>query len=819
MCAFDFEVRKPSYRSRFPCELLRFLSVWKLQEQFRTPTNDSAPRQVGHTYQSEFDYRKGVDCAEQRIQRCCRRRNSQDRERSVCRMNPQFQMDPGLVTSERPLQTSNSGFNQSGIPTITCRSCRIQIPMDTIETHECDPEDLKAAASKKRGSDTTVTRASTLMGSFLASTGADVKDKSVSPDGMSYADQDNVRHAEVSDPHQYARRPNAQSINHSPLSSPTSSTPQPRSGSPHHLSRIGRSISSYLPSTADPLSARATESLQQRSVSSQEHSLIQCRVRGVRVNKDRVAVYSIISNILKKDATGDSAIGNALVAALGSRTASNKQEIIIERRYREFYAFARTVYSMFPSKELWQRLPPKTLCFLKNTTNDGFLLRRKNGLDDFVRCAIEMMDLGSSAQGTIGQWYLVRKFLNLPSTLMTTPTKDRSLVAAMHELKKHARQSTGWVPSTRYEEHDAIYERTCDGFQMVKRVRQCPFPARAVFDMVVKSYQGSSAAATATVQPVESTDVDAKEQPSSVSTMPKPNNHAVSWNPLVEREEVLSLHDRRTWVARTTFKVRRNSPTTFFHCLYPLRHRDFYSVYANKKYTPGRLDQSQYADDVHQELEVSSECGNPCAVDETHVQSLGVGCSVEDNGTITIVMIPADDGGCHDRNGSTSHDYSRVDCILGGWVITPTPNDETCTVTWLLQTNFGECDPQSEFTGSQGLTALISRNVLLSWADEITYLLSALEKSYIPSYYRNLGPLLSGGDSQRLKLERRHTTSPCVSADPRAYTLAQELEPCLCLLIHKGTNKNVLVFKTNLRVSASLACLPNSCLTLPCGRE
>lgn len=159
-------------------------------------------------------------------------------------------------------------------------------------------------------------------------------------------------------------------------------------------------------------------------------------------------------------------------------------------------------------------------------------------------------------------------------------------------------------------------------------------------------------------------------------------------------------------------------------------------------------------------------------------------------------MIPADDADCREN----SSDCSRVDCIMGGWMITPTPNDETCTVTWLMQANFGECDPHLEFTGSQGLTSFVSRKVLLSWADEIMYMLSALETSYVPSYYRALGPLLSGGDFQKLKLERSDTSSTCVVDDPRVYILARDLEPCLCLLIHKSTNKNVLIFKANLRV-------------------
>lgn len=172
---------------------------------------------------------------------------------------------------------------------------------------------------------------------------------------------------------------------------------------------------------------------------------------------------------------------------------------------------------------------------------------------------------------------------------------------------------------------------------------------------------------------------------------------------------------------------------------------------------------------------------------------------VEDDGTILIAMIPADDRDCSD----TSSEYHRVDCVLGGWVITPTPNDETCTVTWLMQANFGECDSNNEFTGSKGYSAYNPRKILLSWADELTFMLNALETSYVPAYYRALGPLLSGRDLQRVKLEQSDASSMCVIEDPRVYTLARELEPSLCLLIHKNTNKNALTFKTVLRVSHS----------------
>lgn len=479
-------------------------------------------------------------------------------------------MDTGLGTSERAARSASKAPSSpprlgdpSVSPCITCRTCRVQIPMDAIESHECDPSDIRSAAARKSVGDVSVIAAATKASSAFVESFLDAD---------SGAAQDSVRSAELAS----ARPPASDSVRYerlassgsqslyvdSPLSSPQS---QSGSGSPTHLSRIGRSVSAYLPgATPDPSSAVGSAPVlsRHRSLSNLDQSLIQCRVRGVRVTKDRVALYSISSSIFKRDSFTGSSIGSSLISALGSPPVNTKQEIIIERRYREFYAFALTVYAMFPSKELWFRLPPKTLCFVKDARNDGFLLRRKNGLDDFIRCAIEMMDFSSSAQGTVGQWYLVRKFLNLPATLLATPTKDRSLVAAVHELRKHSRQTLDWTPVGRCDEHDAVFEKMCDGFQMIKRVRQCPFPARAIFDMIVKSSPssaslGTTTAAATTVLPTSDSAVLLDAKDASSSTPAKVSSSAAStlWNPLVEHEEVLRREDGHTWVERTTFKV------------------------------------------------------------------------------------------------------------------------------------------------------------------------------------------------------------------------------------------------------------------------
>ncbi|TYZ61437.1 hypothetical protein PybrP1_011955 [[Pythium] brassicae (nom. inval.)] len=640
-------------------------------------------------------------------------------------------MDPGLVTSELPARGAGRApappkpGDLPASPSITCRACRVQVPVDSIESHECRPDDLAAAAARKSsGVEASVLAAATrVSGAFV--------------DSWLGFEQESVRHPERAESppalrdqrqHQFQRSHSSSSSSATQVQAPPSPV-KPVSGSPTHLSRIGRSVSAHIPGDHDAAPSPSAQ-LRQRSLSSEE-PLIQCRVKGVRVNKARVALYSITSSVSKADASAGVSLSSSLISALGTPPASRKQEVIIERRYREFYAFALTVYAMFPSKELWSRLPPKTLCFLKNTRHDGFLLRRKHGLDDFIQCAIKQLSLGTTAQGTIGQWYLVRKFLNLPATLTSTPTKDRSLASAMEEIKENARQSTNWIPAGWSEEHDAVYEKTGDGFAMIKRVRQCPFPARAIFDMVVRTNaSGGTSSADAKESEVASSPA------SSAASKPEP------WNPLVESEDVLRREDGHTWVERSVFKAGWVS-----------RRFEMISLKSWR---------------------------------------------VEDSGTIVIAMIPADDRDC----STASSAFHRVDCVVGGWVITPTPNDETCFVTWLMQANFGECDPCSEFTGLQG--SRHSRKTLLAWADEIAHMLSALEVSYAPAYYRALGPLMSSRDLQQVKLEQPDASSMCVIEDPRVYALARELEPSLCLLIHKNTNKNALIFKTNLRTTSDL---------------
>lgn len=191
------------------------------------------------------------------------------------------------------------------------------------------------------------------------------------------------------------------------------------------------------------------------------------------------------------------------------------------------------------------------------------------------------------------------------------------------------------------------------------------------------------------------------------------------------------------------------------------------------------------------------------------------------------MIIPADESDWKDLK-ETTIPCVRVDCILGGWIITPTPNEESCTVTWLMQANFGQCDPNGEFTIPAGFSSsVVKRAMLRDWAEEIMHLNVALERRYDPEYYRRLGPLLTNNELHKLELETKPTNpsstansvfgsnrtpnsspkkvvtpAPCTLEHPRVYHIAQELESGLCLMIHKNTNANVLIFKTNHTVRA-----------------
>lgn len=528
-------------------------------------------------------------------------------------------MEPGLATSDQPAWEG---------PVVVCRDCRAQLSVEDSEEHDCST----APASTVRLSPTkmflnTAAKAT----SFFDS----VRDKK-------HVEVEAVKEMTQAPVRQLDRRSSTPQAPEQTETSKLIAKLQRTASVPERTEARAPSVPPVpwsLPETK-PLSA--LDQQRRHSTGSPVHNgLIQCNVRGVRVTTDQVAVYSLATRV-------------------PSLTAS---EITVERRFREFYVFALRVCAMFPSSGLWSMLPPKTYCTLRrhSTLTDGFLHRRKNGLEEFLHCALEKMVLGGEAQGTIAQWYLLRLFLNLPPVLTASARlKDRSLTAALYELKKHARQFSGWTVSRKPGPCDTVFEKVADSFLMIKRVTTCHFPARAVFDMVMNR---------------------------SVDDEMPGRGAGVMWTPFVESEEVLSRENEHTCTVRTVFKG---------------------SSWGRAK------------------LQMISQ--KTWRVDES--------------GTISIVMIPADASTWDDSRIVGSSHGSRIDCILGGWLITPTPWEGSCSVTWLMQVNFGQCDPRAEFTGSQSqLTAFLDRRCLQAWADEIVHLVNTLEGVYDAEYYRSLGPL------------------------------------------------------------------------------
>lgn len=470
------------------------------------------------------------------------------------------------------------------VGTITCHSCRARLAEDEIDSHECSeiapssPTSATGSPASRKLSDA-APRAESLFSSFLNS----------SPLSPSLTE---TRRADLV-------------VDTTPMATATivaafapAKTPPPAEAvfiAPPHPTR-SLSVFSATPTTGSDAPRPATpdalmftapnvlSALASRSRAASDPgailpaSPIQCRVRGVRVNKNRVAVYSIISNVARKAPTSSptaiaigllpfSSTDVAVSATTSGRpptpgrpsTPTSKAgaggEIVVERRYREFYAFALNVYAMFPSRELWQRLPPKTYC--SRPLTDGFLIRRKNGLDDFVRRAIELMDLGSQAHGSIAQWYLVRLFLNISPTAMPRQTKDRSLTAAMTELNQLAQELDGWTSVGRVMEDDAVYERVGDGFPIVKRVHLCRFPARAVFDMIVQRAENVLDTNNVSSSSDSEADVDSGGDLSgdavhNEAARPQP------WDPVVESHYEVRRENASTWVERTVYKVCGN---------------------------------------------------------------------------------------------------------------------------------------------------------------------------------------------------------------------------------------------------------------------
>ncbi|KDO34080.1 hypothetical protein SPRG_01354 [Saprolegnia parasitica CBS 223.65] len=197
-------------------------------------------------------------------------------------------------------------------------------------------------------------------------------------------------------------------------------------------------------------------------------SLIQARLVKVLVTAEGYAAYVIVTTLWP-----------------------NGPEFSVERRYREFHALAETLYAMHPSSALQQRLPPKLYCQQTRSLSDGFLLRRKVGLEGFIVAAIDMLlnpsSAGPAAKRTLTQLHVLNTFLGLPAA--------KDVHAAMHELKVLS-SGPGWTLLHAASPLESLFEKTIDGFMSLKRTTTLSFPARAVFD-VLTAHPGSALAATA----------------------------------------------------------------------------------------------------------------------------------------------------------------------------------------------------------------------------------------------------------------------------------------------------------------------------------
>ncbi|OQR86480.1 hypothetical protein THRCLA_10543 [Thraustotheca clavata] len=195
-------------------------------------------------------------------------------------------------------------------------------------------------------------------------------------------------------------------------------------------------------------------------------SLIQSRIQKVNVCKEGFAKYVIVTSLW-----------------------SSGPEFVVERRYREFYKLAQMLYTMHPSEDVWHRLPPKLYCQHAKSLTDGFLLRRKVGLEGFLVAAIDMLlnpnSAGPSSKRTLTQLHVLNDFLGLPAS--------KDVNGAVKELKQHAEVSPGWNKVLVYKPGDILYEKTTDCFLALKRQVTLPFPPRAILDVLVTSPSTSEA--------------------------------------------------------------------------------------------------------------------------------------------------------------------------------------------------------------------------------------------------------------------------------------------------------------------------------------
>ncbi|RHZ23400.1 hypothetical protein DYB37_001736 [Aphanomyces astaci] len=199
------------------------------------------------------------------------------------------------------------------------------------------------------------------------------------------------------------------------------------------------------------------------SASSNQTADIQAHVTQVTVSQQGFATYRISSSLWP-----------------------NGPQFTVDRRYRDFYAFATLLQLMLsPSSTsphaMWVKLPPKTYCS-RNTLTDGFLLRRKAGLEGFLSTAIDMLlnpktTAGPAHKRTLTQMHVLREFLGIPAA--------RDVHGAVRDLKRLGLTSDGWTRVQTLGVQDHIFEQVVDGFNTIKRVATLPFPARAIFDLLV----------------------------------------------------------------------------------------------------------------------------------------------------------------------------------------------------------------------------------------------------------------------------------------------------------------------------------------------
>ncbi|KAJ8578391.1 hypothetical protein ON010_g814 [Phytophthora cinnamomi] len=278
-------------------------------------------------------------------------------------------MDTGLTTSDPTAWVPVA-------PTVVCRDCRAQLSVEESEDHDCStapPSPTKVMFLK------TAARANSFIDAIL--------DASSTPTTILPSKQD------IPTPPDRAN--SAPQLPHNSENTKHVAVPE-RSISIADTSEVrSPAVTLPLPSTR-PIAATDQQRRWVTSSSGVQNALLQCNVRNVRVTDSQFAVY-------------------ALATRIPSLTAS---EITVERRFREFYVFAVHVCTMFPSAGLWKLLPPKTYCALRrqSTLEDGFLLRRQSGLQDFVHCALEKMVLGGEAQGTIATMVFAAPLSEPPSS-------------------------------------------------------------------------------------------------------------------------------------------------------------------------------------------------------------------------------------------------------------------------------------------------------------------------------------------------------------------------------------------------------------------